>query len=254
MQGINLGLAQTGWSADDDATHLLEAKANSVAFFDAVPSKYEAGAFKAAVTAWSGVGIHVLATQGFFFNQNVAVCACRDHYKDLLRVFTSAIGDATLANARYMILGAPSSRAAACDETNFVRAVDNLGGLAAGFGISLLIENLPSPFSDLPLASLEKIGRIRRDSSAAQNFGVCLDIGNLASCLLGQESLLGNPDLEELEAISHLQVNLDFLEIKSQLQLEELLMLLPKRFLEQTLGSVSLEFSLGKIQWNLLHS
>lgn len=254
MLGINLGLAQTGWSVEDDATHLAEAKANSVAFFDALPSKYEAGAFEAAVTAWSGAGIHVLSTQGFFFNQNVAVCACRDHYKDLLRVFKLAIGDATLANARYMILGAPSSRAAACDSTYFVRAVDSLGELSAGFGISLLIENLPSAFSHLPLASLKEISRITRVFPAAQNFGVCLDIGNLASCLLGQESLLGNPDLEELEAISHLQVNLDFLQIKSQLQLEEVLMMLPKRFLEQTLGSVSLEFSLGKIQWNLLHS
>jgi hypothetical protein len=252
VRGINLGLAQTGWSVDDDATNLAMAKAHSVAFFDAVPSKYESGAFETAVSAWSSVGIHVRSTQGFFFNQNVAVCSCRDHYQDLLRVFKLAIGDAALAKAQYMILGAPSSRAAACDPTSFLRAVDCLGELSTGFGISLLIENLPAAFSELPMASLKDISRMPRWLSAEKNFGVCLDVGNLVSCLSGKESLLGDRDLEELEAISHLQVNLDFLNLESRVQLEELLMLLPKRFLEQTLGSVSLEFSLGNIQWSLI--
>lgn len=247
---ISYGLAQTGWSVEDDSKTLENARAHSVRFFDAVPTKYAPGAFEEAVESWSDAGVEVRSTQGFFFKKEVTVCACKSHMPHLRRVFETSLRDAKVAAAKFMILGAPAARVMACNEKSFIKAILVLGELASAISVGLLLENLPYVHKDLPFAALRDMHRV----SLYGSVGICLDLGNLASWPSSEHGLSLNRELLEIETVSHLQVNCDLFLPNNRQDMSALLQALPNQLLLKAGNSVSLEFPLNQIDWDFLTS
>jgi hypothetical protein len=252
MTQFELGLAQTGWLPEDDTLILKKSLAHSIRSFDAVPTKYSPGGFQTAVSAWMRAGIGVTSVQGFFFNKDVTVCSCREHSRKLEAAFSCAVVDAQIAQAEFMILGAPSSRVGACSVQQFCDAVFRLGDIATSKGLVLLLENLPVSCRDLPLASLGDLRRVMKKTSPTNGLGICLDLGNLASCLGGLKDFYDLEDLDSLEHVGHIQANMDYLDCESKEELQEVLTSVPSYILEQANGLVTLEFALGQINWELV--
>lgn len=247
---VSYGLAQTGWSVEDDSKILENARAHTVRFFDAVPTKYPPNAFEEAVGSWRDAGVEVRSTQGFFFKKEVTVCACKSHMPHLRRVFEASLRDAKVATAKFMILGAPASRVLACNEKSFIKAILELGELASAVSVELLLENLPYEHKQLPFAAFGDMNRIAHYGSV----GLCLDLGNLASWPSSKHGLSLNRELQEIETISHLQVNCDLISPANRQELSALLQELPNQLLLKAGNSVSLEFPLNQIKWDLLPS